>query len=46
MTSNQDPHGARASLATGSGSVDIYRLDALERAGLGALSDDKPAAAE
>ena len=34
---SSDPLGARASLATSSGSVDFYRLDALERANLARL---------
>jgi len=38
MTANSNPFGARNTLTTAGGAVDLYRLDALEKAGLGAMS--------
>ncbi len=38
MTVNSNSFGARSTLTTAGGPVDVYRLDALEKAGLGTLS--------
>jgi aconitate hydratase len=38
MAKRKDPFGARAKLATSGGEVTVYRLDALEKAGIGPVS--------
>jgi aconitate hydratase len=38
MTASKDSFGARATLKTKGGEVDVYRLDALEKAGVGNIS--------